>query len=643
MRLVKNLLGIQPPATERAAGDDQVTAVGVGVTTAAENEHAQKAPLDGVEAKRQGDTATTGALGGSAVAGGTQAHTLRFLQAQAGGDVAKASLRQSLQTGRPLPGASADAIAAVVGQPLSLDGLQALYGECLPGAHAVVTCAEVDKDQAEVGWFVSWLDHSGHELGRTGRSIRRHDDGSLELHAHTVWVDEGARGQALSVKATEQDITMLKALSDHERSCCSLRAGHMHDVNKTDRDHEPNQQIGSYAWANFGYDFADAHDKRPFFNYGARVGESEPWESLKLTTLELCKQQFDLFLDDAVKDGQLPDDAKLLQSLKDAAATWEHPWEIASFTIPGLSIKRQIGEREAEMHLGKAFLTSEHAVNWDGVFFVNAPQDAGMDVREQYFERNVTKAKTVVDQVVAGWATTLRDGDRRQAQAAIKAIGRRGGPGHVELLKATGKRRPELRGDIDKALAMLSGTHVADGPTERAGRKNLRPRDYQLNLHACMQLRGDVTDLKLIDQNLNHDDSNRCWAATRVLVERELERNPKLVAKHLVKNERGAWILDQCLSEEELKVVRENAPMFSGGVFKEVDRRRAEAEAERQKELAELDEKIKAMKAELADEPEQLEVEGDDSIQAVELPPGLRQSDADAEPEQVETIEEEEA
>jgi hypothetical protein len=268
MRLVKNLLGLTPPKTGAATAKDQAAGVRPAEPTAAGGDAI--AP-DGLDTAGTSSGSAAALMGGSKPGGGTAAHTLRFLQAQAGGDVAKASLRRSLAAGRAVPGMYAAAVSEIIGQPLGLDGLQALYGECLPGAHAIVTCGEVDQHKRELGFFVSWFDNAGHELGRCGRSIRRHDDGSLELHAHTVWVDEGARGQALSVKATEQDLTMLRALSDHERSCCSLRAGYMHDVNKTGDGESMNEQIGSYAWANFGYDFADAHDKRPFFLYGERI------------------------------------------------------------------------------------------------------------------------------------------------------------------------------------------------------------------------------------------------------------------------------------------------------------------------------------------------------------------------------------
>ncbi len=60
--------------------------------------------------------------------------------------------------------------------------------------------------------------------------------------------------------------------------------------------------------------------------------------------------------------------------------------------------------------------------------------------------------------------------------------------------------------------------------------------------------------------------------------------------------------------------------------------------------MAELEKKIAALKAEMGDdEPEQRVVDDDPSIQAVRLPEAVRHRDADAGPEQVESVEEEDA
>lgn len=496
-----------------------------------------------------------------------------------------------LERGEPLVGDPAR-VREVLGHAVSRTGLEKLYADCLPGLTPVIVSARANPPTLTYG--VSWYDNDGEEIARTGRELKRHDDGSLEMHQYGVWVDPEARGRGVSAKAMVKELELLRALNDHPRTRLSLCAGYMNDP---DAGAASSQRVGSYAWAKMGYDFGDNHDLEPYWDYGPRVAAEKDDASLrKLSTVELCREQFALFVDGQIAAGNLPDRPEVRTALREAADAWRHPWEIATFHVDGLTVPIPIGGRDVESHLGKAFLTSEHGVSWDASFFVHG-DGAGRKVQERYCERSIARGNERLEKRDDGWVTALRSADAGTVGAAVKEIARAGRRGFEGALAQVKKRHPSLADVVDGALAKLKGRGRGERARARAQDPDVSAPERARALEVAVRMTPH-TDWDLLAGAVPAASLVLGRAATALLVELEGERS----AGRIVDLIQGYWpdaagALDLLLDDEGLSTLRRGVADGSDAarVLDEVAaKRKAAAEAP-------LDEKLASREADLQD------------------------------------------
>jgi hypothetical protein len=544
MRLLRDLIGAHPKPSKAPGGIDVKSPSELPAQASIPLvENKPKLDVDANEAARKKTHEAPGTI--AVNKGGGTALALRAAASKTGADLKRSVTIDQLTRGAPFDGIPKSDIKAVLGHKITREGLTKMYAACLPGTTPVLTACSCNG-QDNMSYIVSWFDRAGNEVARAGRDINKHQDGSLELHQHTVWVSPEVRGRGVSAKAIVQEMEMLRGLSTHPKSHIALRAGEMYDVASKTR---ANERVGSYAWAQFGFDFADEHGLGVFKQYGARVPEEDGAGGAKLKSLstrELVKKRFMEFVDAQMKRGALPDDANIRQALQEAASAFEHPWEIASFHVDGLTVDGK--------HLGKAFLTSDHSVSWDGAIFPNQKQKA-LAITDAYCAVSLEKSAASEDQSRAKWMAGLGSSDAAVVKHVLDEIGRFGDASWQPMLTRVKQRLPSLSADVDLAEKRIAGqTDAASVQKKRGMDPELTVAARATALEASMELAGTGTDWTLLT-NLIRDPKvpkGVAESAFEVLVRREGISDKTLAV--FAKSQNVAETLDR-MSEEVLSAL----------------------------------------------------------------------------------------
>lgn len=460
--------------------------------------------------------------------------------------------------GRAFPPELAAGVAAVAGVPLSADGLRLVYAEALPGAHAVLDPPEL-KD-GTLSYRVRWFDNAGEELARLERDLRRHGDGSLELHRFGTWVNPSQRGRGFSAKIFTAEASLLRALSPHPRTRATLIAGGSAETQRS-----PEQIVGAYAWGRFGFDFAENHGIHRFEGYDAvgRGGEDDGSKS----DLELLRTRFAAWVDRRVEAGEIPKDPSRVEALKAAADGWSHPWDVASFDVPGLQLDVAIDGRATASSVGKAFLTSGEAVFWKGVFFVNGGQGSGGEaawaLNQAHVERTLARSATREAERSAGWERDLRSPDPKVRDAAIESIARGGTEAwQTPLLKAR-RRFPESREAVDAALRLLRGDGLLEADRARAEDPDL---ELRLRLGAVDRLRAatGTCPMELVRAFTADEDVGTRQAGLHLLFD-AFASNPEALLGEAARVYAESHLVDEDEPEVRMQLAQQLAGAGEGG------------------------------------------------------------------------------
>jgi len=294
-----------------------------------------------------------------------------------------------LSTGTNFARPISEALTAVTGAALTKTGLESFYDAVLPG-YSVSISGENISEAGGVDFGVKWTDASGRIVATCGRQFLRDEDGSIDLHAHSVWVDPKLRGRNVSGRIADAETDLLRALSDHPRTRQTLAAGGMFDPN------EPStmQTVGGYAWAARGYDFADRSNAvSRAYEYGPRTAVHAEDDGVTGDGT-LQQAHFRRWFDATLASGALKVDPRTAAAVRVGIEACEHPWQLASFRVAGLTVPVTIGDRTTECDLGKAYLLSGQAPYWRGVLFVNERGTDSEIVRGAYdFKTEAALAK----------------------------------------------------------------------------------------------------------------------------------------------------------------------------------------------------------------------------------------------------------
>lgn len=356
---------------------------------------------------------------------------------------AQRALLQALASGDPFDDKVAQAFTAILGAPIHKAGLLDYYGAALPGRRVRIAAS---KEKDHLAYTITWLDNLGDPVATLRRKLRRHDDGALELYGHAQWVDPQLRGQGVAALVFERELEWLKACSPHPHTRLTLWAGAMADPR---RRGEP-EAVGKYVWANFGFDFAEAHGERSGLAATADKPRIED-DDKALTDRALLKRQLKRFLTAEVEAGRLsPDREKILIR---AVERLRHPWEIVALPGPG-------GARG----LGKSFLLSKLAPRWEGTYRVNA-KGAASSLAKSYLGQQKSGIPAQREKWASGHAASLKVEDPEQLKQALKTVGRHGSAALLEGLRSLRSTRPELEAEIDTAILQIEGKWVPPRPT----------------------------------------------------------------------------------------------------------------------------------------------------------------------------------
>ncbi|MCC6811380.1 MAG: hypothetical protein IT381_28380 [Deltaproteobacteria bacterium] len=224
-------------------------------------------------------------------------------------------------------------LEAVFGRPISRAGLEAVFCPNIPGWSASVESIETFGEG--VSFAVNVRDADGRLVARISRDARRETDGHLVVRNVTFDVDPAARAAGLGTALYAQAASFYDLVTGGDpRTELRLLAGN---------------DVGVYAWARDGFDFADDESRRAVTNAFIRwVGEhseggdgeryfSEAEGDALLARIELCTK----------------------------------PWELAAIELPN---KRKLpfpagtkrGVNLDNVHAGKAFFLLG-APGWEGV------------------------------------------------------------------------------------------------------------------------------------------------------------------------------------------------------------------------------------------------------------------------------------
>jgi hypothetical protein len=267
-----------------------------------------------------------------------------------------------------------------VGFPIGHRGLETLYEAAAPGLKVTVE-GERYGDTADLS--LEWRTPQGALASSGNRLITRSKDGALALHTFGSFTNPDFRGNGHAARHIRADLEMLRALSPHQDTRITLRAG---DADNPDTGEV--ERVGCYAWGPLGFDFADRkHDPDPI-GYSPRIWGAD--EERPETDLALLQEGFDAFLQNASRKTPELRDPGLQAALRDTAQAWKHPWEIAMLDV-GLKLPVEVGGRSSECNLGKAYLLSLDAPAWYGCMYANRPDTPETRVAKQLLEKSISR------------------------------------------------------------------------------------------------------------------------------------------------------------------------------------------------------------------------------------------------------------
>lgn len=403
-------------------------------------------------------------------ASGQRGNFAAILSAQkAGAPVGESpSSLAALTRGEAFPLKQAAALREVTGHELTRAGLEQLYGSALPDAHVFVGNITTDRYTGAVEFSVDWMDNEGAVVARLNRRLARHQDGDLELYSHGCWVEPSHRSRAVSAAVMQREVELLSNLSAHPKTRLSLWAGGMKDPNNPD-DFQP---LGVYVWATMGFDCAQNHVQRSRLSRGggkARCDvEAKSKELQQKPDFELMKHMFGVWVDAAAERGMLPRDPAVLRDLKQAALLCKNMWSLATLQVPGLDVQVDIGGRRSACHVGKAFLLSQEAPRWEGVFLVHDRPDDFAAIADEYCRPRVAQATATFEQLQGDLAKLLDGDDLLAKQHALANIGRTGDARWAPVLEQVMNEEPELKADAQAALHRVTGARLTEAMAEQA-------------------------------------------------------------------------------------------------------------------------------------------------------------------------------
>lgn len=392
-----------------------------------------------------------------------------IMSAQKAGAEPKESLASisALTRGEAFGPRKAEALKKVTGHNITRSGLENLYGSVLPDTHAFVSNLSIDRRSGGVDFSVKWLNNEGQQVAKLNRRLARHDDGDVELYSHGCWVEPSHRSRAISAAIMQKEIDLLKNLSPHPRTRLSLWAGGMRDP-KNPANFQP---LGAYVWATMGFDCAQTHGPRSRLPKGGankKRCELEAKEHWEVPDFDFAKMMFGAWVDEAAEQGSLPDDPEVLQGLRDAAEQCHNMWALATLNVPGLNVDVDVGGRKSSCHIGKAFLLSEQAPRWEGVFLANGKPDNFHALAQDYCAPRIDKAQTSFQQAQRALAETLDGDDLDAKKAALQTIAKTGDSTWTDTLKGLAEAEPDLKAEALRALRHILGERLTEALGEQA-------------------------------------------------------------------------------------------------------------------------------------------------------------------------------
>ncbi len=392
-----------------------------------------------------------------------------IMSAQKAGAEPKESLASisALTRGEAFGPRKAEALKRVTGHNITRSGLENLYGSVLPDTHAFVSNLRVDRHSGGVDFSVKWLNNEGQQVAKLNRRLARHDDGDVELYSHGCWVEPSHRSRAISAAIMQKEIDLLKNLSPHPRTRLSLWAGGMRDP----KNPENFQPLGAYVWATMGFDCAQTHGPRSRLPKGGankKRCDLEAREHWEVPDFDFAKLMFNAWVDHGVEQGSLPDDPEVVQGLRDAAGQCHNMWALATLDVPGMKVDVEVGGRKSSCHIGKAFLLSEQAPRWEGVFLANGKPDNFHALAQDYCAPRIDKAQTSFQQAQRALAETLDGDDIEAKKAALQTIAKTGDSTWTDTLKGLAEAEPTLKVEAQRALRHILGERLTEALGEQA-------------------------------------------------------------------------------------------------------------------------------------------------------------------------------
>lgn len=396
-----------------------------------------------------------------------------IMSAQKAGLQPKESLASisALTRGEAFGVKNAEAMQRITGHNITRAGLENLYGSVLPDTHAFVSNLKLDRYTGALDFSVKWLDNEGQLVAKLNRRLARHEDGDVELYSHGCWVEPSHRSRAVSAAVMQKEIDLLKNLSAHPRTRMSLWAGGMRDPNNP----ENFQPIGAYVWATMGFDCAQQHGPRSKLPRGGankKRCELEVKAHWEVPDFDFAKLMFGQWLARAEQEGLLPKDPELLAGLKEAVDKCHNMWSLATLQVPGLEVEVDVGGRKTSCHVGKAFLLSDEAPRWEGVFLANGGQENFHALAQEYCEPRIEKAQANFHQTQQALAQVLDGDDLAAKLQALATVAKSGDISWKDTLQALADSQPELAEAAQSALKHIQGDRL----TEALGEQSRDPR-----------------------------------------------------------------------------------------------------------------------------------------------------------------------
>lgn len=332
--------------------------------------------------------------------------------------------------------------------------LGALWEACQPGSHAAVSVT-ADPKHGAVMASIHLRDGTARPIASIMRVYRSHPDGSLELNLASIEVEREHREQGLVPRSVLAQLADLRERSDHPDSRITLRAsGFTPGVAK--------RTYGNYVWASYGL-----------------------WEFSKPECLPEQQAAYARWVDG--QPGLSPD---LRSQLKDLSRSWQHPHDIATTSLPGLTFPVSLdGGPPRACEAGKAYLLSEEAPAWYGVCYVNRPPTRQALAGLAGLEAKLARVDRAAEQQDRRWEAGL--------PATLPEIARQGGSHWLPRLEAMGEAGQE-------AASILRGERLPELLVRQFADPALPEGERGEAFQFYFQRRGPLTDEVL-----------RCWQAAR--------------------------------------------------------------------------------------------------------------------------------